>query len=159
MTEEATSQEQDNSPQFAVQRMYIKDVSYEAPNVPVMFTKDWTPEVNLDLNSRTQKLNDEHYEVVLTITVTVKNAEETAFLIEVQQAGLFRIAGLEGQQLQHALGAFCPNMLFPYARETVDSLAVKGGFHPLMLAPVNFDALFAEQMQKQQEQAASQETH
>lgn len=159
MSEEAASQEQDNQPQFAVQRVYIKDVSYEAPNVPVMFTKDWAPQVNLDINTRTKKLNEEHYEVVLTVTVTVTNADENAFLIEVQQAGLFRIAGLEGQQLQHALGAFCPNMLFPYARENVDSLAVKGGFHPLMLAPVNFDAIFAEQMKKQQEPAGSQETH
>lgn len=158
MSEEAASQEP-NNPEFAVQRIYVKDASYEAPNTPVMFTKDWEPQVNLDLNMRTKKLNEEHYEVVVTVTVTVKNAEDTAFLIEVQQAGLFRITGLEGEQLQHALGAFCPNMLFPYARETVDSLAVKGGFHPLMLAPVNFDALFAEQMRKQQEEAASQEKH
>lgn len=158
MPEEAASQEQ-AQPEFSVQRIYVKDASFEAPNTPTAFTKDWAPHTNMELNARTTKLNEEHYEVVLTITVTVTNAEETAFLIEVQQGGLFRIAGLEGQQLQHALGAFCPNMLFPYARETVDSLAVKGGFHALMLAPVNFDSLFAEQMQKQQEEANNQEKH
>ncbi len=158
MSEEAASQEQ-VQPEFSVQRIYMKDSSFEAPSSPSMFTKEWAPHTNMDLNARTSKLNDEHFEVVLTITVTVTNAEETAFLIEVQQAGLFRITGLEGQQLQHALGAFCPNMLFPYAREAVDSLAVKGGFHPLMLAPVNFDSLFAEQMQKQQQAAEGQETH
>lgn len=159
MSEEAAASEEKDQPEFSVQRIYVKDASFEAPNTPAMFTKDWEPHTNMDLNARTKKLNDEHFEVVLTITVTVKNAEETAFLIEVQQAGLFRITGLEGQQLQHALGAFCPNMLFPYARETVDSLAVKGGFHALMLAPVNFDSLFAEQMNKQQEEAAKQEKH
>lgn len=161
MSEEAevAASQEPEQPEFSVQRIYVKDASFEAPNTPSMFTQEWAPNTNMDLNARTTKLNDEHFEVVLTITVTVKNPEETAFLIEVQQAGLFRITGLEGQQLQHALGAFCPNMLFPYARETVDSLAVKGGFHALMLAPVNFDALFAEQMNKQQEEANNQEKH
>lgn len=156
---EVAASEEKNQPEFSVQRIYVKDASFEAPNTPAAFTKAWEPHTNMDLNARTTKLNDEHFEVVLTITVTVKNAEETAFLIEVQQAGLFRITGLEGQQLQHALGAFCPTMLFPYARENVDSLAVKGGFHALMLAPVNFDSLFAEQMKQQQEEASNAEKH
>jgi preprotein translocase subunit SecB len=148
--------------QFAVQRIYLKDASLEAPGAPEAFTKQWKPEVNLELNTRTRAINDNLYEVVLTVTVTAKNEGENAFLIEVQQAGLFAISGLEQPQMQHTLGAFCPSILFPYAREAVDSLANKGSFPSLMLAPVNFDALFAEQMQKQAQAAAkptAAETH
>ncbi len=161
--QEANTQEQSAQPHFSVQRLYLKDASYEAPGAPAIFTKDWTPEVGLDLNTRTTKANDDFYEVVLTLTVTAKTGGETAFLIEIQQAGLFKIQNIEGQQLQHTLGAFCPTILFPYAREAVDNMANKGSFPPLMLAPVNFEALFAEQMQKQQQAAeqpaTEQETH
>ncbi len=150
-------------PQFGIQRVYIKDVSYEAPGAPQVFTKQWKPDVNLELNTRTRAADNDMYEVVLTVTVTAKVEDETAFLIEVQQAGLFNISGLEQAQMQHTLGAFCPTILFPYAREAIDSLANKGSFPSLMLAPVNFDALFAEQMQQQAQQAQAeaetQETH
>tara|TARA_R110001583_G_C5613759_1_gene405565 strand:+ start:250 stop:759 length:510 start_codon:yes stop_codon:yes gene_type:complete len=149
-------------PQFAVQRIYLKDASLEAPGAPEAFTKQWKPEVNLELNTRTRSVNENLYEVVLTVTVTAKNEGENAFLIEVQQAGLFAISGLEQPQMQHTLGAFCPSILFPYAREAIDSLANKGSFPSLMLAPVNFEALFAEQMQKQAQAAAqpkAAETH
>ena len=164
MSEESNSQagnqEQAAQPQFGVQRIYLKDSSFESPIGPQVFTKQWQPEVNLELNTRTRGLDNDLYEVVLTVTVTAKNDGETAFLIEVQQAGLFAISGLEQGQMQHTLGAFCPSILFPYAREAVDSLANKGSFPSLMLAPVNFDALFAEQMQKQAAaQQEPQETH
>ncbi|WP_027857958.1 protein-export chaperone SecB [Marinobacterium jannaschii] len=141
-------------PQFAVQRIYVKDASLESPNAPEIFTKQWQPEINLDLNSRTQQLGENAFEVVLTVTVTVKNEDETAFLVEVQQAGIFTIAGLEEMELRHTLGAFCPNILFPYARETIDTMVTKASFPPLMLAPVNFDALFAQQMAQQEAEAA-----
>lgn len=153
------AQNQDNQPQFAIQRIYLKDLSFESPNSPTVFSKAWQPEVGLEINTKTRSVGDDLFEVVLTLTVTTKSDGESAFLIEVQQAGLFLIKGLEGGQMQHTLGAFCPNILFPYARETVDSLANRGGFPALGLAPVNFDALFAEQMQKQQAEAQAEPQH
>lgn len=140
-------------PQFAVQRVYLKDASLESPNAPEVFTKAWQPEINLDMNSRTQQLGEGAYEVVLTLTVTVTNEGENAFLTEIQQAGIFTIAGLEEAELHHTLGAFCPNILFPYAREAIDNMVTKASFPPLMLAPVNFDALYAQQLAQQQAQA------
>ncbi|MDC7242549.1 MAG: protein-export chaperone SecB, partial [Sphaerochaetaceae bacterium] len=120
----------------------VKDVSFEAPNSPTMFQKDWNPDVKLDLDTQSRELGEGVYEVILRLTVTVKNAEETAFLCEVQQGGIFTASNMEAGQLAHCLGAFCPNILFPYARETISSLVVKGTFPQLNLAPVNFDALF-----------------
>ncbi len=135
-------------PQFSVQRIYLKDASLEAPGTPGIFTSAWKPEINLDLNTRTRTLGENHFEVVLTLTVTAKNEGNSAFLIEIQQAGIFQIAGLADAELNHTLGAFCPNILFPYARESVDNLAIKASFPALMLAPVNFDALYAQQLQQ-----------
>ncbi len=153
------SNQQAAGPQFSVQRIYLKDASFEAPATPVIFTKQWKPEINLDLNTRTKNLGENHYEVVLTLTVTAKVEEETAFLVEVQQAGIFLIAGLGEAELGHTLGAFCPNILFPYARESVDSLAIKGSFPALMLAPVNFEALYAQRMQQQAAEKSEAQAH
>jgi preprotein translocase subunit SecB len=130
-------------PEFQIQRVYVKDVSFEAPNTPVVFQKEWQPEIKLDMDTQTQVLAQDVYEVSLTLTVTCKLGEETAFLCEVKQAGIFTAANLDAQNLAHCLGAFCPNILFPYARETVASLVSRGSFPQLNLAPVNFDALFA----------------
>lgn len=151
--ENAQNNEQANGPQFSVQRIYLKDASLETPGTPAIFTKTWQPEINLDLNTRTKELGENHYEVVLTLTVTAKSEDAAAFLIEVQQAGIFQIAGLGEAELNHTLGAFCPNILFPYARETVDSLATRGSFPALMLAPVNFDMLYAQKLQEAQQEA------
>ncbi|MBP7980385.1 MAG: protein-export chaperone SecB [Tolumonas sp.] len=141
-------------PEFQIQRIYIKDVSFEAPNTPVVFQKEWNPEVKLDMDTQTQVLGQDVYEVALTLTVTCKLGEETAFLCEVKQAGIFTAANLDGTNLAHCLGAFCPNILFPYARETIASLVSRGSFPQLNLAPVNFDALFASHMaQLEAEQA------
>ena len=141
-------------PEFQIQRIYIKDVSFEAPNTPVVFQKEWNPEVKLDMVTQTQVLGQDVYEVALTLTVTCKLGEETAFLCEVKQAGIFTAANLDGTNLAHCLGAFCPNILFPYARETIASLVSRGSFPQLNLAPVNFDALFASHMaQLEAEQA------
>ncbi|MFC3023681.1 protein-export chaperone SecB [Vibrio zhugei] len=134
---------------FTIQRIYLKDVSFEAPNSPEVFQHDWNPDVNLDLDTQSRELGESTYEVVLRLTVTVKNAEDTAFLCEVQQAGIFTAEQMEEGQLAHCLGAFCPNILFPYARETISSLVVKGTFPQLNLAPVNFDALFMNYLQQQ----------
>lgn len=147
-----------NQPQFALQRVYVKDASLETPAGAKAFTQPWQPEINLEMNTRTHALDDKHHEVVLTLTVTAKNAGDTAFLVEVQQAAIFLIAGIEGAELHHTLGVFCPNLLFPYAREAVDNLVTKASFPPLMLAPVNFEALYAQQMQQRAEQQASGES-
>lgn len=152
---EATNNEQPQGPQFNIQRVYIKDVSFETPNSPAIFQKEWTPEVKLDLDTRSSKLGDDVYEVILSLTATATLGDETAFLCEVQQAGIFTISGLTEPQMAHSIGAYCPNVLFPYARETIASLVSRGTFPQLNLAPVNFDALFAQYVQSRQEEAGA----
>jgi preprotein translocase subunit SecB len=142
--------------QFAIQRIYVKDISFEAPNSPAIFRKEWTPEVKLDLDTRSEKLDDFSYEVVLSLTVTTTVGAETAFLCEVQQAGIFSVPALNDAQMAHMLAAFCPNILFPYAREAVSCLVNRGTFPQLNLAPVNFDALFAQYVQQRQAEAQAQ---
>jgi len=141
---------------FQIQRVYTKDISFEAPNAPQIFQKEWEPEVKLDLDTASTQLAEGVYEVVLRVTVTATVDEESAFLCEVQQAGIFSVDGIEGTQLAHCLGAYCPNILFPYARECVTSLVSRGTFPQLNLAPVNFDALFMNYLQ-QSEGAAQQQ--
>jgi preprotein translocase subunit SecB len=141
---------EEDAPQFSLQRIYVRDLSFEAPKSPAIFRQEWTPTVSLDLNTRQKALEGDFYEVVLTLSVTVNNGDEVAFIVEVQQAGIFLIKGLDQGSMSHTLGAFCPNILFPYARETIDSLVVRGSFPALMLAPVNFDALYAQELQRMQ---------
>jgi len=150
---------ENQQPQFALQRMYIKDASFEAPNSPQAFTKEWKPEVKLDLNSGARKLDDNHYEVFVKVTVTATNADETAFLVELVQAGLFTMANIPEEQMKPMLGAMCPNILFPYLRESVDSMVVKGGFPALMLAPINFDALYQQKLAQEAAKAGEETTH
>ncbi len=155
----ATNEQQ--GPQFAIQRIYTKDISFEAPNAPEIFKKEWKPEVKLDLDTRSNKLEGGVYEVILSLTVTTKVGEETAFLCEVQQAGIFSANDDENVpegQLAHMLGSFCPNILFPYAREAISNLVNRATFPQLNLAPVNFDALFAQYVQQRQAQAEQPET-
>ncbi|WP_434357232.1 protein-export chaperone SecB [Parasalinivibrio latis] len=154
MAEAATNQAPQQN--FNIQRIYLKDVSFEAPNSPDIFQKEWNPDVKLDLDTKSRELAESVYEVILRLTVTVKNEDDSAFLCEVQQAGIFSVEGMEAGQLAHCLGAFCPNILFPYARETISSLVVKGTFPQLNLAPVNFDALFMNYLQQQAEQGEQQ---
>jgi preprotein translocase subunit SecB len=153
MTDQSNSGAVSNEegPQFSLQRIYVRDLSFEAPKSPAIFRQEWTPTVGLDLNTRQKQLENDFYEVVLTLSVEVKNGDEIAFIAEVQQAGIFLIKGLDQASMSHTLGAFCPNILFPYARETIDSLVVRGSFPALMLAPVNFDALYAQELQRMQE--------
>ncbi|AOE87929.1 protein-export chaperone SecB [Pseudomonas sp. TCU-HL1] len=148
MTEQASNGA--NQPQFSLQRIYVRDLSFEAPKSPEIFRQEWAPNVSLDLNTRQKQLDGDFHEVVLTLSVTVKNGEETAFIAEVQQAGIFLIKGLDAASMSHTLGAFCPNILFPYARETLDSLVIRGSFPALMLSPVNFDALYAQELARLQ---------
>ncbi len=153
---EATAQ-QAQAPQFNIQRIYTKDISFESPNAPAIFTKEWKPEIKLDLDTSTNKMEENLFEVVLSVTVTATMGEETAFLCEVQQAGIFAVGDMPEQNKAHTLGSFCPNMLFPYARETISSLVNRGTFPPLNLAPVNFDAIFAAYLQKRAQQAQSEQ--
>ncbi|MGM0701801.1 MAG: protein-export chaperone SecB [Pseudomonadota bacterium] len=152
---QAAGQQNQQQLQFAVQRVYVKDISFEAPNSPAVFQQPFKPKVGVDLNTSSQKVSDDLYEVTLKVTAQVTHSEEgtTSFLAEIEQAGLFRISGIEGSQLEHTLGAFCPNMLFPYARECIDNLVNRGGFPPLMLAPVNFEAIYAQKKKRAAEQA------
>ncbi|MCG7599592.1 protein-export chaperone SecB [Halomonas sp. McH1-25] len=147
------AQGQNQQLQFSLQRIYIKDISFESPNSPAVFQQPFKPKVGLDLNTSSEQVGEDLYEVVIKVTAQVSHAESgtTSFLVEVEQAGLFRIAGLQGEQLDHTLGAFCPNVLFPYARECIDNLVNRGSFPPLMLAPVNFEAMYAQKKQRQAE--------
>lgn len=133
-----------NQPEFVIQRLYLKDLSLECPNSPAIFLKEWQPEMNLDLATTANVLDKMTHEVVLTVTVTVKLKEEVAFLAEVKQAGIFTLEGFDEAHQRHMLGSFCPNLLYPYAREAVTNAVVKAGFPQLYLSPVNFDALLAE---------------
>ena len=153
--EQAATQQEQAQQQFAMQRIYSKDLSFESPSTPGIFKKQWQPKVNVDLNTKSDKIDDQgNFEVVLTVTITAKVEEETAFLVEVQQAGIFMITGFEGEDLRRILGTAAPNILFPYARENIDSLCVKGGFPPVMLAPVNFDALYQQALNQAQQESA-----
>jgi len=135
--------------EFALERIYIRDLSFESPRAPDVFREPWQPQLQLDINSRTNGLNDERYEVVLTVTVHARSSSgQTIMIVEVQQGGVFRIRGLPDDRLRRVLATNCPGILFPYVRETIDTLVVKGGFPPLMLAPVNFDAMFDEALKR-----------
>ena len=140
-------------PEFNIQRVYVKDISFECPNSPEIFKKEWAPEVSMDIDTKSKKLDENVFEVTLSLTATAKIGEEVAFLCEVKQAGIFSVSKLEDTQLAHCLNAFCPNILFPYAREAVSNLVTRGTFPQLNLAPVNFDALFQQAMQKKQSEA------
>ncbi len=142
MSEEAKSE---TPPQnFEIQKLYIKDVSFESPQSPAIFQNNWSPDTNLQVGTQHTQLGDKVYEVVLNLTATIKVEEKTAFLIEIQQAGIFTVTGFEESAMGHLLGAYCPNVLFPYAREVISDLTTKGGFPPLLLNPINFDALYAQ---------------
>ncbi len=146
MTEENNPVPPQEGPEFSILRIYLKDVSFETPNSPAVFTVDAKPEIGIQLNTAVNDLEDNLYEVILSITVTAAHQENTAFLAEVQQAGIFMLKGFDTAQKGNMLGAYCPNTLFPYAREAISDLVSKGGFPPLLLAPINFDALHAEKV-------------
>jgi len=146
--------QQEAEQQFIIERIYIKDISFEAPNSPAVFTQNWEPDTNLNLNTQVNPLGEDHYEVELHVTVSVKDKEgKTAFLVEVIQAGAFLIKGYPQEQLGHLLASYCPSNLFPYAREVISNLVSKGSFPEMHLSPINFDALYAQRLQEEQAQA------
>ena len=149
-SEAATTEE--SGPVFAIQRIYLKDLSFETPMGPSVFQKQWQPKVNQDLNTKNTKLENDLYEVALRLTLTVTDGEDTIYILEVKQAGIFAIKGLDPKQITHVINTTCPNILFPYAREAVDSVLSKGSFPALMLPPINFDALFASALKQAEEE-------
>ncbi len=151
-TAKAAESTQSKGPEFAIQRLYVKDLSLETPNTPKIFLEAWEPQMHMDIATDGSLVLEEGIrEVVLTVTVTVKIKEKVAFLVEVKQAGVFALKGFTEEQLHHMLGSFCPNVLYPYAREVVTDAVMRAGFPQLYLAPVNFDALYEQQKKQQAE--------
>ncbi|MEO1889573.1 MAG: protein-export chaperone SecB [Cycloclasticus sp.] len=134
--------------QFAIQKLFVKDLSFESPNAPLVFTEKWEPTVDINLNSNAKKAPQDLFEVSVTVTVTVKNGDKTAYLVEASQVGIFGVKGFSDEEIGPLLGSFCPSVLFPYLREVISEIVTKGGFPPMLLNPVNFDALYAQHVQQ-----------
>jgi preprotein translocase subunit SecB len=147
---------QERAVEFGIQRIYVKDISFESPTAPQSFRNQWNPQINLEVHSKANRLEGDVWEIVLQLTVQAKRDskgetkgdDKPIFLIEVEQAGIFTVKGVEGEELNRILGTYCPNILYPYAREVVDTLAVRGSFPALMLQPINFDALYDQERSK-----------
>lgn len=152
---EAAASEQPRE-QFILQKIYVKDMSFEAPNSPQIFTEKWEPKTELEIGTKASVLGENNYESILHITVTVKINDKTAFLVEVHQAGIFALIGFDQNRLDYMLNAYCPSILFPYLREAVSDVVTRGGFQPLLLAPVNFDAYYAQRINQLKAQAQQQ---
>ena len=142
------------APLFAVEKLYVKDLSLEVPNAPAIFLENEAPEVSLQLQTGIAQLGEDAFEVTLTTTVTATLGEKTVFLVEVGQAGIFRVRHVPQENLEPLLSIACPNILFPYAREVVSNSVSRAGFSPVVLQPVNFEALYAQRQQEQQTAAA-----
>lgn len=158
MSEENNQQAAEGAqgPVFAIQRIYLKDISFETPMGSEAFTKTFKPNIQQDLNIQANQIEEGLFEVVLLLTITARIEDRAVFLVEVKQAGLFAIANIEGPAITQLINTACPQILFPYAREAVDSILGRGSFPPLMLAPINFDAIFVQAITAAQEQAAEQ---
>ena len=157
MSEENTNgvvpaDESATGPAFTIEKIYVKDVSFESPNSPTIFNENVQPDLQLNLNQKVQRLSDTAFEVVLGVTLTCKAGDKTAYVAEVEQAGVFGLIGLEPQAIDVLLGTQCPNILFPYVRSMVSDLIQAGGFPPFYLQPINFEGLYAETLRQRQEQ-------
>ena len=155
-----TAGEAPAQPVFRIQRVYLKDASFESPQTPKVFVgaTTWKPDVQLQLGTGSTRLENDLYETVLNVTATVKVDEEVVYLTEIKQAGLFLMRGFDEPTLAKMLGSFCPNILFPFAREEIGSLVQKGGFPQLLLDPVNFDALYQQHLQQARQNAPAPDT-
>jgi preprotein translocase subunit SecB len=151
------SDEQQADRQFAIQRIYTKDISFESPNAPQVFISEWEPKINVDLSTEIQALSEDTIQVVLTVNVVAKHEDKTAFLVEVQQAGIFLAKGFSEEELGPLMGIGAPNALYPYAREVVSDLITRGSFPQFTLQPVNFEQMYAQQMASQKKSA--EKTH
>lgn len=151
----AENEEKAAEKQLAIQKVYVKDFSFESPQAPQVFSKsDWAPKTDLNLRSAHTSIGENNHEVVLTITVEAKEEDQTMFLVELHQAGIFHIAGYAEEEMKALVGSFCPNILFPYAREAIAGIISKGGFPEFLLQPINFDALYAQGVAQAAAQAA-----
>lgn len=146
--------EQNTQPVFGIEKLYVKDLSVEVPNAPEIFLERENPEVEIQLGTTGRTIEDGVYEVVLTVTVTAKVGEKTVFLVEVGQGGIFRIMNVPAEQIEPLIAVACPNVLFPYAREVVSDAIGRAGFQPVVLQPVNFEAMYMQRMQEMQQQSA-----
>ena len=152
MAKKDTEKKQDTEkPQFSIQRVYLKDLSFETPLGHEAFKKKWQPKVSQDLNTKTHQVEEGIYEVALRVTINMTYAEDTIYIVEAEQAGLFNIQGFSEEQLPQILNTTCPGILFPYLRETLDNVVTKGSFPALLLPPINFDALFASALKQAEE--------
>jgi preprotein translocase subunit SecB len=138
----------DSQSQFSLQKIYVKDLSFETPNSPQVFLEKWEPDISMQLGNRASVLADNTHEVVLELTVTAKLKDKTAFLAEVQLAGIFNMVGYDQTQLAAMTGSAAPQILFPYAREVVSDLVTRGGFPQLLLAPINFEVLYRQHLEQ-----------
>ena len=153
MAEQNNGAAAEQQAQFTIQKIYVKDVSFEVPNSPQIFNEPGQPQLELNLNQKVARVADGLFEVVLAVTVTCKLADKTVYLAEVHQAGLFGLGGFDDRTLDMMLGTYCPNVLFPYVRQAVSDLINSGGFPPFYLQPINFEALYAEGLRRRAEQA------
>jgi preprotein translocase subunit SecB len=149
----SAAQEQAQQPGFSIEKIYVKDASLEIPNAPQIFTDRTQPQVSIELSNVAQQIEENIFEVAIKVTLTSKIEDKTVFLVEVTQAGIFQISNVPAENIELIVGITCPNILFPYARESVSDLIVRAGFQPVLLNPINFEALFAQQKQQQSEQA------
>lgn len=145
------SEQQELQPVFSIEKIYVKDLSLEIPNAPAIFLEQEQPEIDMQLANGAQQLEEGFFESSMTITVTAKLGDKTMFLCEVTQAGIFQIRNLPAEDIDPILGVACPNILFPYARETVSNLVGRAGFPPVLLSPINFEALYMQQRAEQAE--------
>ena len=144
-------------PMFAIEKIYLKDLSVEVPNAPDVFLEREAPTVDVNMNSNGRALQDGLFEVVLTITITAKLKDKTIFLVEAAQAGLFRIRNVPPQDMGPLLGIACPNTLFPYVRETISAVTSRAGFSPVVLAPMTFEGIYQQQLQQMQQMQQQQQ--
>jgi len=156
--ENAAASTEEQQARFVIQKIYTKDISLETPNSPEIFREEWKPELDLQLGNDYNRIDDDNHEIILTVTVTATVGGKVAFLAEVKQAGVFSLTGYSDQEMGPLVGSYCPNTLFPFAREVISDIVLKGGFPQLVLAPVNFDAVYMNQMEQAKQQAAASKT-
>ena len=147
----ATDGNAQSQAQFTVEKIYIKDVSFEAPNAPAVFNEQGQPQLNMNLNQKVGRLEGDLFEVILGVTLTCTLNDKTVYLAEVEQAGIFGLAGFDERTLDMMLGTYCPNVLFPYVRQSISDLITNGGFPPFYMQPINFEALYAEGLRRRAE--------
>ena len=148
MAQDQNQTEQNAAPVFSIEKLYVHDASIEVPNAPAIFTERTTPQINVELGNSAQQIEDGIFNVSIKVTVTAKIEDKTAFLVEVNQSGIFAIRNVPQENMEPILAVACPNILFPYAREAISDMVTRAGFMPVLLNPINFEALYLQQQQQ-----------